>query len=187
MIKQKRAAMEMSVGTIVTIVLLMAVLILGLVLVRTIFTGATENIEAIDESIKSEINKLFVGDTSKKIVIFPASRIIVLKKGGDPAGFAFSVRNNDVDNRDFTYTIEADRSFDFRKCGSGFNAIQADSWLLFSSGSFTIDRGSSLEIPELVLFEIPDSAPPCTIPYRLDITWKVTENYVGTKIFVTIK
>jgi len=35
--KSKRAAMEMSVGTIVTIVLLMTVLILGLVLVRSIF------------------------------------------------------------------------------------------------------------------------------------------------------
>ena len=40
--RDKKAAMEMSVGTIVTIVLLMTVLILGLVLVRTIFSRSEE-------------------------------------------------------------------------------------------------------------------------------------------------
>ena len=49
--------MQMSVGTIVTIVLLMTVLILGLVLTRTIFTSSIENINSIDDSIKEEINK----------------------------------------------------------------------------------------------------------------------------------
>ena len=49
--------MQMSVGTIVTIVLLMTVLILGLVLVRTIFGGAVENIDNIDQAVKNEINK----------------------------------------------------------------------------------------------------------------------------------
>ena len=49
----------MSVGTIVTIVLLMAMLVLGLVLVRTIFTGSTENIKDIDRKVKDQITKLF--------------------------------------------------------------------------------------------------------------------------------
>jgi len=52
MIKNRRAAMEMSVGTIVTIVLLMTVLILGLVLVRTIFSSAKYNVDVIDEKIR---------------------------------------------------------------------------------------------------------------------------------------
>ena len=51
--KNKHAAMEMSVGTIVTIVLLMAVLVLGLVLVRTIFKNSTESIDSIDEQVKN--------------------------------------------------------------------------------------------------------------------------------------
>ena len=57
--KNRKAAMEMSVGTIVTIVLLMTVLILGLVLVRTIFTGAIENINGIDQAVKSELKNYF--------------------------------------------------------------------------------------------------------------------------------
>ena len=41
----------MSVGTIVTIVLLMTVLVLGLVLIRTIFKGAVENIDITDKDL----------------------------------------------------------------------------------------------------------------------------------------
>ena len=85
--------MEMSVGTIVTIVLLMTVLILGLVMVRTIFKGSIENINAVDQSVKNEINKLFSEDTSRQIVVYPTSRYIVIKKGEDNLGFGFSIRN----------------------------------------------------------------------------------------------
>ena len=42
MFSKKRGAMEMSVGTIVTIVLLMTVLVLGIFLVQRIFTSSTE-------------------------------------------------------------------------------------------------------------------------------------------------
>ena len=80
MIFQKKAAVEMSVGTIVTIVLLMTTLILGLVLVRTIFSGAIENINSIDQSVKNEINKLFAEDNARKVVVYPPSRLIIIKK-----------------------------------------------------------------------------------------------------------
>ena len=62
--KNKKAAMEMSVGTIVTIVLLMTVLILGLVMIRTIFKGSIENINSVDQSVKNEINKIGISNFS---------------------------------------------------------------------------------------------------------------------------
>ena len=83
MISKKQGQMQMSVGTIVTIVLLMTVLILGLVLVRTIFSGAIENIDSIDQSIKSEINKLFAEDDFRKIIIYPPTRVVTIKKGNE--------------------------------------------------------------------------------------------------------
>ena len=89
----KKAAMEMSVGTIVTIVLLMTVLILGLVMVRTIFKGSIENIGQIDQAVKNEINKLFSEDTSRLIVVYPSSRYITIKKGQENLGLGFSIRN----------------------------------------------------------------------------------------------
>ena len=91
----KQGQMQMSVGTIVTIVLLMTVLILGLVLVRTIFSGAIDNVKDIDEAVKSEIKKLFAEDDSRKIIVYPNTKITKIKKGDkDNPGFAFSIRKN---------------------------------------------------------------------------------------------
>ena len=62
----------------------------------------------------------------------------------------------------------ADPAFDFTRCGSSFSEAQANSWLVADSGSFSLGGYARL-YPELVLFEIPKTAPKCTIPYKLNI------------------
>ena len=183
-IGSRRAAMEMTMGTMVTIVLLVTVLILGLVLVRNIFSSGTDAISDIDSAVKGGIRKLFA-DEGKTLVIYPPSRQITIEAGDDPGGFVFSVKNNDVEIRDFTYSVGAEPSFDFSKCGSTFTESRANSWLLVNSGGFSLGPGRDLELPELVLFDIPETAPPCTIPYGLDILG--TGNPLGTTVYVTIK
>ena len=179
---KKRGAIEMSVGTIVTIVLLMGVLVLGVFLIQRIFSSATGAIDQVDTEIQGEIQKLFANEDTA-LVVYPASRQITLKKGDDPRGFAFSFKNRGVESRDYTYNIEAEPTFKFsEKCGSSFTASQANSWPLTTSGSFSLGPGNSLELPELVLFDIPDTAPPCTIPFKVNI-----QNETGTSVFVTIK
>ena len=184
-VNSKRAAMEMTMGTMVTIVLLVTVLILGLVLVRTIFRSGTDAISDIDSAVQDEIRKLFA-DEGKTLVVYPSSRQLTLEKDDDPKGFAFSVKNNDLEDRDFTYNIKADPGFDFTRCGTTFTEARANRWLLINSGSFSLGPGKDLELPELVLFDIPGSAPPCTIPYRLDVESQ-GENYAGTSVFITIR
>ena len=72
----KRAAMEMSVGTIVTIVLLMTVLIMGLVLTRTIFKSSVENINGIDHfHCKPHIQILPHGVNSNTSFIYTPQQI----------------------------------------------------------------------------------------------------------------
>ena len=181
-VMNKKAAMEMSVGTIVTIVLLMTVLILGLVLVRSIFSSSTSAIDSIDSSVQNEIQKLFA-EEGKLIVIYPTSRQITLKKGKDPSGFAFSIRNPD-EGKDFTYSIQADPAYDYTRCGTSFNMEKANKFLLVPSGSFFVKTGSNLDLPGLVLFEIPDTAPLCTIPYTLKID---DGAHASASVFVTIK
>jgi hypothetical protein len=106
-LKNKRAAMEMSVGTVVTIVLLMTVLILGLVLVRTIFSGASGAIDGINQAVENEINKLFAEDSSRKVVVYPSSRKITIRKGTDNLGFGISIRNVETEQKTFSYDIVA--------------------------------------------------------------------------------
>jgi hypothetical protein len=90
--KNKRAAMEMTVGTIVTIVLLMSALVLGLVLTKTIFSKTTDNVIAIDEQVKGEINKLFENSGSGLVIMLGNQNTARVKVGtanfGIPIAFS---------------------------------------------------------------------------------------------------
>jgi len=57
--KSRRAAMEMSIGTIVTIALLMVVLVMGMYLIRTIMCSGIILTEEISESVTNEVKGLF--------------------------------------------------------------------------------------------------------------------------------
>ncbi len=181
MVLNKKAAMEMSVGTIVTIVLLMGVLVLGVFLVQKIFGGATGAIDQINTQVENEIQKLF-SDEGKSLAIYPTSRDITIKKRDDPKGFAFSVLNKDVEATEFTYEITAD---DVSKCGS-LTKEEAEKFLIGGSGSFQLGPGSALDFPRLVKLDIPETAPLCTIIYYINVDKKGTP-YAGGEIFVTIK
>jgi hypothetical protein len=178
--KKKKAAMEMSVGTIVTIVLLMTVLILGLVLVRSIFSGAVENIDGIDQAVKNEINKLFSEDASRKIVVYPSSRFITIQKGTNNLGFGFSIRNVDDESAKFTYTVSASEA----SCSIRLN--EADDFIsLGSKGQITLAAGTFMDDPVFVRYNIPDDAPPCEIRYTVEVL-KGTTVY-GSSIDVDLK
>lgn len=164
----KKAALELSIGTIVVLVLAMAMLIMGLILVRTIFTGATGAIDRINDEVMKGIDDMF-SDTDAKIAVYPSSRKIEIKQRTQGKGFAFSVRNLELEEKDFNYIIGVDENFDIQeKCR--INADEADSWLDVDSGSFPLSRSAKLDMPELVTFTIPENAPSCTIPYRVIVS-----------------
>ncbi|MEK6760995.1 MAG: hypothetical protein AABX93_03670 [Nanoarchaeota archaeon] len=162
----KKAAIEMSVGTIVTIVLLMTTLILGLVMVRTIFSGSIENINSIDQAVKSEINKLFAEDDARTVVIYPPTREISIKQGAE-GGFGFSIRNTNKGNtgsNSFSYSVA------FAEASCGLTAAQAEELIILGkTGTYQIASGNSLDNPVLVKFSISDSVPLCDIRYGITI------------------
>ena len=125
----------MSVGTMVTIVLLMLVLVLGIFFIQKIFTGGSDAIDIITTELQSQAQKLFARDETARVVIIPVSREISLKRGDNPKGFAFSVRNNDIDEAEFSYQTLAQ---DVSKCGISFTKETAEGYLLGGSGSLTL-------------------------------------------------
>ncbi len=159
----KRAAMEMSVGTIVTIVLLMTVLILGLVLVRTIFSSAKYNVEIIDEKIRGEINKLFAED--KPLIVYLPNQKAEIKQG-EEWGIAWAVKNLEegtTESSSLTYEIVATET---ERCGI---SEEVATGYIYPGQKETI--GISLR-PGQVHYEIsriniPITAPLCTIRYRI--------------------
>ena len=175
----KKAQIQMSIGTIVTIVLFMVFMVLGLVLVRTIFTGTVENVNSIDQAVKNEISKLFAEDDSRKVVIYPPTRLVTIQKGNtDYLGFAFAIRNTGTTSGVFTYNVYVNDPSIREKCN--INSDEADSWIKAGkTGSLTISAGDVMSEPEFVRFLLPDSAPPCLIRYGVDVK-KDGETYGNT-------
>lgn len=176
--KNKKAALELSIGTVVIIVIAISMLILGLVLVRTIFVTTTDNIKSIDAGVKNQIQQLFSQDEKKKLVLIPDQGIIELKQGETGAGFALSIKNTNTGagTATYSYKVEIEDPQIGKKCGTSNPEaiIGANGWARIDVGSegtgITLNNGNAMDDPIHIRFSISDSAPICT--FRLKVTAK---------------
>lgn len=84
--KNRKAAMELTMGTMVTIVLVVSVLILGLILIQQIFTGATDSVDTINDKVMNEINNLFGDESASVIVKLGSDKKATIKSNTDDFG-----------------------------------------------------------------------------------------------------
>jgi hypothetical protein len=179
MINKKKGAVEMTMGTIVTIVLMVAILVVILFFIGKVGDTSEDAINGIDQALQNEINALFT-DGNKKIIVFPTSREIVLKKG-EVKGLGFSIRNVEGTSGSFSYEVGA------KEIGadcSGVSIEKANSYInLGKSGSgINLPSGSFMEDAIFVKFSIPESASLCTMRYGIDVK-KGVEQYSPTIFF----
>ena len=123
----KKAALEMSVGTIVIIVLAMSMLILGMVLIKNIFSGASNNVLQMNNKVKDQINKLFV--ENKRTVIYLPNQIADIKQNKD-WGVAFGIKNlakGTAEPGRFHYEVSVSDPDVLKKCG--INEQSIESWI----------------------------------------------------------
>ena len=178
---RKKAAIELSVSTIVVLVLSMSMLILGLVLVKNIFTGSIYNVQSLNDKVKGEIAKLFSEDETRRSVVYLAENKAEIKQGKE-WGIAFSFRNLQTGTSQgspFSYVITAgDISPD--NC-RGLDKKQAESWIkVHRTGTVTVAPGQSYDV--LTTIQVPTTAPLCLVPY--DITIKQGAEAYSTESFV---
>jgi len=166
-IKNKRAAMEMSVGTIVTIVLLVTVLILGVVLIKNIFTSAKGVVDLTDQQLRNEVNKLFSEES--KISIYPSTRLVEIKQDTTD-GVGIGIKNlltGASGNKKFSYTVGVSDTDIQSKCG--VDAGTAEAWIVTGRAEENIVIPSGDFSVQKVLFEIPLGSPLCTIRFRVNV------------------
>lgn len=163
----KIGAIEMSVGTIVIIVLAMSMLILGMVLVKNIFSGASENVLQMNDKVKDQINKLFVED--KRTVVYLPNQIAKIEQN-ENWGVAFGVKNLQKGTAEvgrFHYEVIVSDPDVRTKCGVGERDIEA--WIKTGrSDDMSIAPGQSYF--GIVRFLIPENAPLCTVRFHVDVT-----------------
>ncbi len=164
--KNKKAAMEMSVGTIVTIVILMSVLILGLILVKDIFSTGKKVVDMTDQQLTSEINKLF--GENKEVVIYPSSRLLKIKQD-ETDGFGIGIRNllSGGGIKKFSYEVYVSDQDIKRKCG--VSEKEAEGWIVTGRAEKNIPIPSGSISSQKVVFKIPKGSPLCTFRLRINV------------------
>jgi len=130
----------------------MSMLILGLVLVKNIFGGVTDNVNEVNSKVKTEIGNLF--SDSRKVVISLSNGIAKIKQG-DQWGIAFGIKNN-LNGQIFSWTVSLDDSTITQKCG-GLTATKASKWII-SGGTGSADIGSGQEEFGLIRVLIPEGS-----------------------------
>ena len=168
-----KGAIELSIGTIVIIVLAMSMLILGLVLIRSIFVGAKYNVDQMNNKVKDEINKLFVED--KKTVVYLPNQIADIKQNED-WGVAFAIKNlakGESDASRFNYDVIISDPNVQKNCGVGDRDVE--NWIK-TGQSDSIELAPGDTYYGIVRFFIPEGAPLCTVRFHLDVK-KENEHY----------
>lgn len=173
--------MEMSMGTVVTIVLIIAFMIVGIYFLNQIREGGARAIDGINQGVTNEINKLFSEDNTKTLIVYPATRKITIKKGDDSLGFGFSIRNINQQEGRFLYDVSTTET------SCGMRLSDADNLIsLGQRGSnIQLPPGTPMEDPIFVRFNIPTDTPPCQIRYS--ITMREGTALYGTPNFVDLE
>ena len=162
--RSKRAAMEMSVGTIVTIVLLMSVLVLGIFLIRNIFQSSKGAIDLTDQQLQAEIEKLF-SDDSTKITLYPTSAKIKIKVG-DTDAIGLGIKNIATSfNEGEVFSYEA--SVLDNTCG--LTDTQANALISLGKEREDIQIPISGSRSMKITFQIPEGVPNCLISYTVEV------------------
>jgi len=87
----KKAAFEMSISTMIIIVIGVLFLIMALALLRNIFFGAEQSVDIINGQVMTQLRSLFTDDNQKIIIKLP-SNTLDIKSGTSNFGFAVAAR-----------------------------------------------------------------------------------------------
>lgn len=162
--KSNKGAMEMSVGTIVTIVLLMSVLVLGLFLVKNIFSSAKGAVDLTDQQLTKEIEKLFSEDA--KVVLYPTTRYLEVKQG-ESDDIAIGIKN-------IGKTAQAPTSFSYVVTAGendcGISLEEQTKWIRLGKEKSDVPIPIGDTEALRVRIQIPEGTPLCLASFDVKVT-----------------
>ena len=169
----KKGAMELSMSTIVILVLAMSMLILGLILVRSIFKGATESVDNINTKVKGEITKLFVDESSNIVVNLGADKVARVKADTENFGITFGARTLDgsavVPNR-MKYKMSLDDA-STDNCVKLIGVRETEAFFKQQIGTnIEFDKWEGDIAFAIIQLDIPEATELCSQKVRIDVT-----------------
>jgi len=168
----KKAAIELSIGTIVIIVLSMSMLILGLVLIQKIFKGAGEVTDLANQNMVDKINKLFNDEEKRAVVYLPDSQAEIKKGQSYRIGFAIRNANQggtgEAQKFNYEFIVPEGAGAGVQE-GCSLSADKASKFIQVGrSGSVSLKPGDPATERSIVI-GTPDDSPLCTILYEFRV------------------
>ena len=163
-LENRKAAMEMSVGTIVTIVLLVSVLILGIFLIQRIRKSAVGVIDLTNEQLENEVNKLFAED--KKVVIYPSTQIVTMQQE-ELGEVGIGIRNlvqGGTGTETFSYEVIVADASNCRETED-----QVANWIVVGASEDNIIIPTGDISAQRVRFRIPTGTSLCIARFRVNV------------------
>ncbi len=165
--QEKRAAMELSIGTIVVVVIAVTMLILGLVLVRTIMCSAIGLTGEINDKVRSEIGKLFQTTGGEVVCIGSAGEPVTLIPG--KLNIIYCAVNAEQ-ARDYTFTASVERCT--ISGTNDDNTAECQNWVVGGAGGATTSYsiGTTDQLPKKILrIDIPKEAGEQNMEVRVSV------------------
>ena len=160
----KKASVELSVGTMVVIVIAVVLLILALTFVGRIFKGATYNVDQLNEAVRDKINNLFKEEGQRVVFYLPGLTAEI--KQGESYGIAFGVKNSGASAADIYYVTNVEES----GC-SQVSRAEAENWIILGKGGRRPDIPSGKVATFLIKIQTPEDAPlGCQVRYNIAVT-----------------
>ncbi|MFA5258487.1 MAG: hypothetical protein WC979_04115 [Candidatus Pacearchaeota archaeon] len=182
--RNKKAAIELSMSTIVILVLAMSMLILGLVLIRTIFTGATGNVQTMNDKVKGEISKLFEEDT-RAVINLPNG--LAAMKQGEQFGISFGIQNKGISQK-FKWKVVVQDDGVKAKCGT--TEDKAAKWIA-GGATGSADIASGQKYSDIIMFNVPEQGvndvSKCIVRYQLVVSNEDGTPYATEPFYVQVK
>lgn len=159
-VRNKKAAIEMSMSTIIVLVLGVSMLILGMVLIRNIMCSGLQITQDVSAGVKNEIKTLFGADAIGVKCMGEGSQDVRLGTGGQRKVVCI-IKTEEQAN----YKIVASEI----KSLKGASTETVNKWALNKEWSGTVKPGADNEAAFLIL-DIPNDAPTTVLLIKIDIT-----------------
>ncbi|MEM1536034.1 MAG: hypothetical protein QXL88_00905 [Candidatus Pacearchaeota archaeon] len=158
---KKQGAFELSVTTMVIIVIAVILLILGLVFVRQIFGVATKSVDTIDDQLQNELMNLFEQEGKDIVVKLGSQQTAKIRQGTQGFGFAFGIAPDNVNNLNTCkYSIT----------NVGGTCNNPMSWFVYGTTNLPFTEISATAAFDIIKVNIPTDQNPCDHKFKLTAT-----------------
>lgn len=185
--KNREGALELSIGTIVVIVIGMSMLILGLVLVRTIFSGSISSVDTLNEQVQNEIQDLFGDNTGNMVIKLGSANTAKVKPGSDPFNVAIGAQHPDGssitrDTLEYKITLADDSD---NNCVRILGKQRAEALFITRVNTWNkFDEFSGSNAFALIQIEVPKGTAKCTQKVNVDMKLAELQTASDGKAFI---